>query len=411
MDNEAEAVAFLVKKPGMKGQGTTGTTKPAAQEPAQDTSANALTVQPLPPTIPELEATIVEYKVRLAQVEAILDKEKALEANKEAISTKHQEAPTNGIWGNSGAAPLIFPGNEAPLHPSLEGIAFAPPGKAKIDTLIVMRAEYAQKLLENEELLKQSIRLAQFSREPISKLDEGRMCLAYFEVDRKWYGARIITVNEVDQVADIDWIGMSIKSTVPAQCIKVQKVVDPLKLTAGTFCEALYAGDGQFYPCVIEKVNEPLGSTYVVKFKKYENKETVPLEYMKFDAKMAGKKRLAQQEDEDTLKIPDYLKGKKSDTDAQKLAKKKKVKALKNNFKIKQVEKETRAKQETWHSFKDKATQNKRGYFSKKIDSIFKSPDSVTGRVGVTGSGKGMTTVLAKTKLTTSQNLAEGEEE
>jgi len=298
------------------------------------------------------------------------------------------------------------------MHPSLEGIAFAPSGKAKIESLIVMQADYKQKLLESEELLKQSIRLAQFSREPISKNEENRICLAYFEVDRKWYGARVITVNEVDQVADIDWIGMAAKSTVPAQYIKVQKVVDPLKLTAGTFCEALYSGDGQIYPCVIEKVNEPMGSTYVVKFKKYENKETVPLEYMKFDAKLAGKKRQAQIEDEDNLKIPEYLKGKKSDTDAQKLAKKKKVKALKNNFKIKQIEKETRAKQDTWHSFTNKATQSKRGYFSKKVDSIFKSPDSVTGRVGVTGSGKGMTTIIPKLKPTATQCLGgENDEE
>lgn len=49
----------------------------------------------------------------------------------------------------------------------------------------------------------------------------------------------------------------------------------------------------------------------------------------------------------------------------------------------------------------NKAEKNRKGYFSKsKGDSIFKSPDNIMGRVGVTGSGKGVTvTVMKKHKF------------
>lgn len=47
----------------------------------------------------------------------------------------------------------------------------------------------------------------------------------------------------------------------------------------GYQCEAIYPEDGKYYPCMIEKITED--KNYVVKFKKYLNKETVSLYHLR----------------------------------------------------------------------------------------------------------------------------------
>jgi survival-of-motor-neuron-related-splicing factor 30 len=82
---------------------------------------------------------------------------------------------------------------------------------------------------------------------------------------------------------------------------------------------------------------------------------------------------------------------KRSDTDKVKLQKKKKVKALKYQHKVKLQEIESKVRQNTWLDFANKATSQKAGHFATKNESIFKSPDTIMGKVGVVGSGKQMT--------------------
>ncbi len=55
-----------------------------------------------------------------------------------------------------------------------------------------------------------------------------------------------------------------------------------------------------------------------------------------------------------------------------------------------------------WLDFTNKATSSKSGHFALKTntESIFKSPDTIMGKVGVVGSGKQMTSYdAAKIKL------------
>ena len=57
---------------------------------------------------------------------------------------------------------------------------------------------------------------------------------------------------------------------------------------------------------------------------------------------------------------------------------------------------DSKSRQGTWLDFTNKAQKQKQGYFaSQKGDSIFKSPDTVMGKVGVVGSGKEMTSYEA----------------
>ncbi|TNV86087.1 hypothetical protein FGO68_gene13899 [Halteria grandinella] len=94
---------------------------------------------------------------------------------------------------------------------------------------------------------------------------------------------------------------------------------------------------------------------------------------------------------------------KRSDTEKVTLQKRKKVKALKYQIKVKQQEVESKSRQNTWLEFSNKANSKKEGHFAFKAnqESIFKSPDTVMGKVGVVGSGKQMTQYeINKQKLT-----------
>ena len=111
------------------------------------------------------------------------------------------------------------------------------------------------------------------------------------------------------------------------------------------------------------------------------------------------KKRLP--EDELEFKIPDNLKISPSDSEIQRLTKKKKIKALKNNFKQKILEKDSKDKQDVWLNFNQKNAKIKNGVFTNgKNDSIFKTPEGIEGKVGVTNSGRGMTDFNFKTTNT-----------
>lgn len=59
-----------------------------------------------------------------------------------------------------------------------------------------------------------------------------------------------------------------------------------------------------------------------------------------------------------------------------------------------------------WGDFNTGAKETKKGYFmmNKNRQSIFKSPEGVDGKVGVMGSGKGMTNFTQKEKYNQGDN-------
>jgi hypothetical protein len=78
--------------------------------------------------------------------------------------------------------------------------------------------------------------------------------------------------------------------------------------------------------------------------------------------------------------------------------------------KVKQQEVESKLRQNTWLDFTNKAANQKQGHFAFKAnqESIFKSPDTVMGKVGVVGSGKQMTQYDASKVKLTQAGLAGG---
>ena len=175
----------------------------------------------------------------------------------------------------------------------------------------------------------------------------------------------------------------------------MQKIPEANELPSETYCEAIYTEDGRWYPCTIDHVVE---DGYQIKFKKYGTQRVVPIEYLRTTRN--GKAIKRPYEEMTTFKTPEGLKVRATDTPEQKKQKKRKVKMIKQHLKTKAADKDAKDRQDVWTTFNSSAAKHKKGYYaSKKGDSIFKSPDTVEGRVGVMGSGKGMTKSNQKSNI------------
>ncbi|RPD82004.1 hypothetical protein L226DRAFT_564637 [Lentinus tigrinus ALCF2SS1-7] len=160
---------------------------------------------------------------------------------------------------------------------------------------------------------------------------------------------------------------------------------------AGDDVLAKYSGDGQWYPARIASLGGSADNrVYSVVFKGYNNTELVnagqvkalPGNYAGATAGGSGgagsKRKLSKVEEEERER-----KKKKNE-------KKLEVRAAKA--------KEQQEKQHSWQKFAKKS--EKKGIHIAGVSgtSIFKTPDNPLGRVGVTGSGKGMTEVAPRHK-------------
>jgi survival-of-motor-neuron-related-splicing factor 30 len=236
-----------------------------------------------------------------------------------------------------------------------------------------------------------------FNADRLVNEDTDRLARCYFKQENKWYLAKIDSVDIDTQEAEVTFLGFKDKIKLDGVNIKIVPAPDPTNFEPGTYCEAIYSGDGKYYPCVIEKIIE---GNYQVKFRKYNNKEIVSLYYLRpLDNPDSGdKNKQALLDEVKELKIPDHLKILPNDSEAQRKSKKKKIKALKASWKMAQIEKDSKEKQDKWSSFANKTEViSKKGSY--KGESIFRSPDTVEGKVGVMGSGKGMTNFNPKTKF------------
>ncbi|KAF9777398.1 hypothetical protein BJ322DRAFT_1063542 [Thelephora terrestris] len=160
---------------------------------------------------------------------------------------------------------------------------------------------------------------------------------------------------------------------------------------AGDECLAKYSSDGQWYPARIASVGGSVENrVYTIVFKVYNSTELVNSSSIKaippnyqasnnpYLASTSNKRKMTKVEEEERER-----KKKKNE-------KKVEVRA--------QKAKEQNEKQATWKKFAKKS--EKKGIHIAGVagTSIFKTPDNPMGKVGVTGSGKGMTAVAAPQK-------------
>mmetsp|Transcript_24816 Transcript_24816/g.54072 ORF Transcript_24816/g.54072 Transcript_24816/m.54072 type:complete len:264 (-) Transcript_24816:7-798(-) len=109
---------------------------------------------------------------------------------------------------------------------------------------------------------------------------------------------------------------------------------------------------------------------------------------------VAAPKRHKMEETILSSDLPKKLQITEEDDEATRDRKRKQIKAFKNRVRMQQKDLESNQKQNSWQQFQTggmKKLKKKSGFSGMKKESMFKSPDGVDGKVGVTGSGKGLT--------------------
>jgi hypothetical protein len=98
--------------------------------------------------------------------------------------------------------------------------------------------------------------------------------------------------------------------------------------------------------------------------------------------------------------IPEHLKILPNDSMEERNRKKKKLKHLKQGYKTSLIDRDMQDKRSKWSNFNEKSKIQGRGHFyaKKNTESIFKTSETINGRVGFMNSGKGMTTYRNKEK-------------
>jgi len=269
-------------------------------------------------SLEELEKKLNEYKTNLSQVEAILEREKSSNPN------------------------------------------------SKLDEIYKLQKDLKQAIIYQDDVIKFKLQTCNtnFSNIKLTKELNGRICQAFYDPDQKWYTAVINEINEETQMAEITFLGYKEKDSIPAKYIKLFEMNDPEDLEIGMFCDAIFYGDGLWYPAIIEAMSE---HGIHVKYKKSNETEVVSLDSIRItpeqkiqnDKRKEYLKNKKEPENETEFKVPDNLKISPADSETQRLTKKKKLKALKNSHKQKLLEKISKDKQDEWLSFSQKNSKQK----------------------------------------------------
>ncbi|KAK1360376.1 Survival of motor neuron-related-splicing factor 30 [Heracleum sosnowskyi] len=183
-----------------------------------------------------------------------------------------------------------------------------------------------------------------------------------------------------------------------------------VKFPVGTKIQAVWSEDGEWYNAIIEALT-PNG--YFVTYEGWGNKEEVdpanvrPLQEGEVDALLEAQKEpeatkislkrkialAASGSDLQSRSLPPKLRIEPEDPEDVKASKRKKIHVFKSKIRKEQLEVTQNKRQNAWQQFQTtKGRAKKIGFFSgRKKESIFKSPDDPFGKVGVIGSGKGLT--------------------
>lgn len=200
--------------------------------------------------------------------------------------------------------------------------------------------------------------------------DIGKRCNLYYEKDKKWYPGEINSVNVPDQTAEVTFFGFSERFQVPSSYIQILIPPKAKDLQEGLDVEVLLQ-DGKWHYANIENIKE---GNITVKLARWGHKHELPLDAIRLVSE--EKKPLIEK---DVFVMPEKLKILPNDPEKVREKKKKKIKALRNAWRLSQVEKETKLYVSSWKSFQNKG-------FVKK-DSIFKSPEGVNTKIGVFNNG------------------------
>jgi hypothetical protein len=231
----------------------------------------------------------------------------------------------------------------------------------------------------------------------------GRTCEAFYE--QKWYNGEIKSVRRDDRGVErcmVDFIGIQANREYKITDVKMLRPPHPAQCQPGTNCQGIFHEDGLWYDCVITEQTE---KGYRVTFTEYGTKVDIKFDQIRLGGhKSADKKRSIKEVSTPAgYKVPESLAIQKTDTEEVKETKKRKIQAIKKQQRSDKIDNEAMTKQAGWQKFfcNKASTRSKCGFLSgKPKESIFKVPETLEGKVGVTGSGKGMTEFAEPRKFT-----------
>mmetsp|Transcript_42756 Transcript_42756/g.71248 ORF Transcript_42756/g.71248 Transcript_42756/m.71248 type:complete len:305 (-) Transcript_42756:173-1087(-) len=224
-----------------------------------------------------------------------------------------------------------------------------------------------------------------------SEVNVGDRCEAVWSEDGKWYTARIDAKDPESKHFSVTFLVYGNAGQVAPENIRPYRHARKSQVRVGMEVRAYYETDGLFYPATVETITS--GGLYRVAFRGYNYKVELPLTDI-LPIKQANDDAMPEK-----AVIPEHLKIKSTDNDKQKDLKKKKIKAIKSKFRKRKAEMVTEKKKNNWKQFLNGGKKKLKALKNKKR-SIFASPDSVDGRVGVVGSGKAMTNFHDRTRHT-----------
>lgn len=232
----------------------------------------------------------------------------------------------------------------------------------------------------------------------------GRTCEAFFE--QKWYNGSIKSVRRDErgiERANIEFIGFSQNREYKITDVKMLRPPHPAQCQPGTNCQGIFPEDGLWYDCVITEQTE---KGYKVTFTEYGTKSELKFDQIRLGGSKgaADKKRTIKEVTTPAgYKVPESLTIMKADTEEVKETKRRKIQAIKKQQRVDKVDEDAMKKQTGWQKFfcGKASVRSKCGFMSgKPKESIFKVPETLEGKVGVTGSGKGMTEFAEPRKFT-----------
>ena len=236
--------------------------------------------------------------------------------------------------------------------------------------------------------------------------------------DGQWYPVGVVGGDGGD-APTVRFFGFGQNKTVSFRELRAMPplaagFLSPVTVQDGLDCEAKYYADGVWYAARVQKVTKDaqLGDCVQVLFTKYGNVEEVPLGYLRVSGSAAasssssaaassGKDRkrsssssvaaasslsasaLPAKKKHKIMAIPDKLLAKEGDTDKERDAKRKRMRAIKSKNRFAKMEMESIERQSSWQSFHKKKTKKlvRKGYSS---TSIFASTGKKVGH-GATG--------------------------
>ncbi|UKJ89893.1 hypothetical protein MACJ_003147 [Theileria orientalis] len=294
-----------------------------------------------PETVEDLQANLDEYKKQLSSVEDVLKDDPE---NQEFLSLKRD-----------------------------------------LNEVIVLTNDLIRYKQSNEELIKQGI----IHLEDIKDVDistsifVGRTCVVLYNGKQKYGEVVQVMGDQPTDLTIIELLGSREKCSLALKDLRLLEPPLPVQCKPGSLVQALYADDGRWYDCIINRQTE---KGYVVTYKDYNTSEEVKRDRIRLkirnEIKTNDVKEIVTPAG---YVIPENLIIKKTDNEKEKLRKRKLVQTLKKQQKTMKEHEDSYKRASNWRKFQKKSgMKNKPGYMTGKRDtSIFNTDDPASNTSGI----------------------------